>query len=264
MAIYITGDTHRDFDRVFDFCDEYRTTKEDVLIILGDAGINYYCDFRDEELISVLAQLEITLFCVHGNHEERPFELGYDEMEWHGGIVYYDDSFPDILFAKDGEIYDFGGKKAIVIGGAYSVDKHYRLNRGLAWFENEQPSDEIKEYVTAQLNGCGWKVDYVFSHTVPIDYEPTWALIPGIDQSTVDKSTEYWLQEIMDNLDFDRWFAGHYHIDSEEGPVRIFFEEVSELDTEIEDTEIEEDFLEELLGCDENYTLDDFFDAYDP
>ena len=39
MAIYITGDTHRDFDRVFDFCDEYRTTKEDVLIIFLVAKI---------------------------------------------------------------------------------------------------------------------------------------------------------------------------------------------------------------------------------
>lgn len=26
----------------------------------------------------------------------------------------------------------------------------------------------------------------------------------------------------------------------------------------------EEDFLEDLLGCNEEYTLDDFFDSYDP
>lgn len=232
MAIYITGDTHRDFDRVFDFCEEYGTTKEDILVILGDTGINYYCGFRDEELKSELIQLEITLLCIHGNHEERPFELGYDEMEWHGGTVYYEEAFPNILFAKDGEIYDFEGKKAIVIGGAYSIDKNYRLNHGLAWFDTEQPSDEIKEYVERQLDGCGWKVDYVFSHTVPIEYEPTWALNPDIDQSTVDKSTEYWLQEIMDNLDFEGWFAGHYHVDSEDGPVKIVYEEFCELNVE--------------------------------
>lgn len=26
----------------------------------------------------------------------------------------------------------------------------------------------------------------------------------------------------------------------------------------------EEEFLEDLLDCDENWTLEDFFDAYDP
>lgn len=26
----------------------------------------------------------------------------------------------------------------------------------------------------------------------------------------------------------------------------------------------EEEFLEDMLGCNEEYTLDDFFDSYDP
>ena len=47
---YITGDTHRDFDRVEKFCEENGTTADDVLIILGDAGINYYLD-RDDEVL---------------------------------------------------------------------------------------------------------------------------------------------------------------------------------------------------------------------
>ena len=41
--IYITGDTHRDFDRILEFCDAIGTSQEeDVMIVLGDAGINYY------------------------------------------------------------------------------------------------------------------------------------------------------------------------------------------------------------------------------
>ena len=229
MAVYLTGDTHRDFDRIFEFCEEYGTTEEDILVILGDAGINYFCDFRDGELKSVLSQLPITLLCVHGNHEERPYELGYNEMEWHDGIVYYEESFPNLLFAKDGEIYDFDGKKAIILGGAYSVDKYYRLTHGMAWFETEQPNDEIKDYVKSQLEKCNWKVDYVFSHTVPVEYEPVWAFIPGLNQDMVDKSTERWLQEIADNLEFEGWFAGHYHVESQEGPVRIMFNDYEEL-----------------------------------
>lgn len=48
--IYITGDTHRDFGRIIDFCEENETTKDDILIILGDAGINYFLDSSDYDL----------------------------------------------------------------------------------------------------------------------------------------------------------------------------------------------------------------------
>ena len=31
----------------------------------------------------------------------------------------------------------------------------------------------------------------------------------------VDKTTEHWLQKIADKLDFDRWYEGHYNVESE-------------------------------------------------
>lgn len=84
--------------------------------------------------------LPITFFCVHGNHEERPENIStYEEKRWHEGMVYFEEEYPNILFAMDGEIYDFDGEKAIVIGGAYSVDKYKRLSNGQPWFDSEQP-----------------------------------------------------------------------------------------------------------------------------
>lgn len=85
------------------------------------------------------------------------------------------------------------------------------------------------EYVEAQLERCNWSVDYVFSHTVPIQYEPTWAFLPGVNQAMVDKSMEKWLQKIAEKLEFVEWFAGHYHVESQEGPIRIMFQEFLEL-----------------------------------
>ena len=231
MHFYITGDTHGDFRRIGQFCVENDTTAEDVMVILGDAGINYYLDSRDRELKEELSQLDITLFCIHGNHEARPWEAGdYDEKEWNDGIVYVEEQYPNILFAKDGEIYDFNGKSVIVIGGAYSVDKYYRLNNGLMWFDTEQPDNEIKAYVERQLDKVDWSIDIVLSHTVPIEAEPVWNFIPGLDQSTVDKSTEQWLQRIYDNLDLrEGWYAGHYHCEAEENGIRIMFEDYDEI-----------------------------------
>lgn len=200
------------------------------MIILGDAGINYYLNHSDNELKSWLSRLEITLFCVHGNHEERPYlAADCEEKIRNKGIVYVEEQYPNILYAKDGEIYDFNRKSVMPIGGAYSVDKYYRIRNGLQWFDSEQPDDEIKEYVEQQLEKADWKVDIILSHTVPIDAEPVWSFIPGLDQSSVDKSTEKWLQTIYDNLDFESWYAGHYHVESEECGIRIMYEDYDEI-----------------------------------
>ena len=230
MHFYITGDTHRKFGRIEEFCEENRTTVDDVMIILGDVGINYYLNNSDREIKSQLSRLNITLFCIHGNHEERPWlAADYDEILWNGGIVYIEKQYPNILFAKDGEIYNFHNKKVMPIGGAYSIDKYYRLSHGLRWFESEQPDEVIKEYVEKQLEKVDWSVDVVLSHTVPIEAEPVWAFIPGLDQSAVDKSTEKWLQYIYDNLEFSEWYAGHYHVESNECGIRIMFEDYDEI-----------------------------------
>ena len=231
--IVLTGDTHRDFDRIEAFCEENCTTKDDVLIILGDASINFFLDESDENLKRWLSGLPITFLCVHGNHEERPFNIDtYEEQTWRGGLIYVEPEFPSLLFAKDGEIYDFNGSKVIVLGGAYSVDKFARLYHGAPWFPDERPDEEIKCYAEAQLEKAGWCVDYVLSHTAPLQYEPRHAFMPSLDQSTVDKSTEEWLDSIEKRLTYEKWFCGHYHIDDQEGPIRIVHDDFIELDTD--------------------------------
>jgi 3-oxoacid CoA-transferase subunit A len=40
---------------------------------------------------------------------------------------------------------------------------------------------------------------------------------------------EIWLQKIADKLEFEGWFAGHYHVESQEGPVRIMFNDYEQL-----------------------------------
>lgn len=228
--IYLTGDTHGDFTRIEEFCDLYETTEEDILIILGDAGINFYLNERDIELKEELCQLPLTLFCIHGNHEERPDLVGtYEEKEWQEGLVYYEEDYPNIIFAMDGEAYDFQGKKAIVIGGAYSVDKFYRLAGNIPWFSSEQPDDWIKARVEKKLEALNWEVDYVLSHTGPLKYLPRDMFLPNIDQSKVDNSTEEWLETIEEKLDYEIWYFGHFHCDRFEGRTIMLFEDILEL-----------------------------------
>lgn len=98
-----------------------------------------------------------------------------------------------------------GGKSCIAIGGAYSIDKEYRLLRGSGWWPDEQPSAAIKDQVESVLSGRGWQVDIVLSHTTPLSLEPREAFLPFIDQSTVDTSTEEWLDGIERRLNYPYW-----------------------------------------------------------
>ena len=227
--IYITGDKHGDFTRVAAFCDTVGTTKEDILIILGDAGINYYGNPKDKRLKQQLSELPITLFCIHGNHERRPESLPtYQENDWHGGKIYVEPDFPTILFAKDGEIYDLVGTRCIAIGGACSVDKHHRLANNWGWWPDEQPSAAIKQRVEARLEAEAWTIDTVLSHTCPLRYIPTEMLLACVDQSTVDSTTEIWLDVIAGKLTYTRWYCGHYHTNKSIDKMKFLYEDFVE------------------------------------
>lgn len=75
-----------------------------------------------------------------------------------------EEEYPNITFAIDGEIYDIAENKAIVIGGAYSVDKYYCLQRCIKWFSDEQPSAVTKQKVENTLENCNWNIDIFFSY----------------------------------------------------------------------------------------------------
>ena len=86
--IYITGDTHGSFERIAHFSARMHTKPSDIMIILGDAGINFYGGRRDQKKKEFINALPITLFCIHGNHEQRPANIPtYIEKQWHGGVV---------------------------------------------------------------------------------------------------------------------------------------------------------------------------------
>ena len=102
------------------------------------------------------------------------------------------------------------------------------MANGANWFESEQPSDEIKQYVEAQLEKNSWKVDIVLSHTCPISVEPKHLFLSFINQSKVDKSTEQWLQTISDKLDFNKWYFGHFHDHWEYDKYEMLFESIKE------------------------------------
>lgn len=210
--VWITGDKHSDFRLVENFCFKRPelSREDDALILLGDVGVNYYRDIRDVALKQHLAQLPLTLLCIHGNHEERPAKIaGYQTIQRYGGSLYWDPRYPNQFFLQDGYLYTIAGQRVLVIGGAYSTDKFLRLEHRWPWFDDEQPSPDVRARTEATLEAVNWQVDVVLTHTCPR------SVIPKKLKSVamIDFSTEDWLETIAQRLTFKRWYSGHHHVD---------------------------------------------------
>ena len=230
---FVTGDTHGAFTRFKNYDTEIQNDSNTAIIILGDAGLNFTLDEHDSQMKNFLSKrYKFRIYCVRGNHEARPqdvpnMELIYDEDVC--GEVYMQPKWPQIRYFKDFGIYQINNYKIAVIGGAYSVDKWYRLEHGHRWFENE-------ELTTAEMHQCanlleGKSFDFIFTHTCPLKWEPSDLFLGFIDQSTVSKKMENFLDFIEEQVSYGIWLFGHYHADRIERPrVEQFYVDTEDID----------------------------------
>lgn len=213
MNVYFTGDIHGNVDDLIHRFRDIELTEDDVIILLGDVGLNYFENYRDtHRKLDIMTNFPCRLFCIHGNHEMRPEKMPfYVESPAFEGKVWMEMQYPRILFAKDGERYRIGDHTFLVIGGAYSIDKYYRIEKGWNWFKDEQPSDAAKTKILddAKINP---NVDFILSHTCALSDQPRDQFIPGFDQSRIDSTTEEFLQTVKETMTYRYWLFGHYHI----------------------------------------------------
>lgn len=220
---YCGGDIHGDWRPVRNWVvNELLTPRnESALILLGDVGANYFLNKRDREFKEQLNNLGIEIYCLRGNHEMRVtdakqysnYELVFSTKI--DGPIYTETGYPHIHYLRDNcDIYNFGGYHTLIIPGAYSVDKDYRLRMGWSWFANEQlTSDEMERglWLAASTN-----FDLILSHTCPYSWEKyiNNLFIGGFDQSKIDKTMEKFLDEIISEVDsYKHWYFGHFHGD---------------------------------------------------
>ncbi len=207
MRVFITGDTHGDWSRIYNFVDRMSLNHRDTLIIiLGDAGLYWKKDGSDaQEKIDFHEQnYEFQLAFIDGNHEN------FDLLKQHysdNGICAISEH---IYWFMRGATFTIDGKSFLCMGGADSVDRFRRI-KNISWWEDEKITKEDIAKVDKTQH-----YDFVLTHAAPqsIVDEYKWKLcILLIAEDLIDHSSQQELEELFKDLDYDKHYFGHYHSD---------------------------------------------------
>ncbi len=232
--IYVTGDTHGKFMRFYNkklACRHLEFTKDDYIIICGDFGLCWADDREFRYQSKLFSERQYTTLWVQGNHENYDMIKKFPLEEWHGGMVRHIVRDKVILLER-GQVFTIDKKKFFTFGGASSHDiqggildrtaPDFKIKRDLAksrklpyriihesWWEEELPSEAEMQTGRENLAKHGYKVDYVITHCCPTRIQDEISYLSG-RRYEPDILTDY-LQDIDLQLQYNRWFFGHYH-----------------------------------------------------
>jgi len=230
--IFVTGDTHGDYDwgkiNTARWPEQKKLTKDDYLIIAGDWGGIWSMPVDEGEsayCIEVYNSRNFTTLFVDGNHDRHDYYATLPVEEWNGGKIHrVSDS---IFHLMRGQVFNIDGRTIFTMGGADSVDKLWR-KPGVSWWPEEMPN--IAEYTEAMenLERAGFNVDYVITHCCGTQ------LLHRMytHHSQPDALTNFfWELEKDHNLTFKSWFFGHHHQDAifDDGKYRCLYQDIVEI-----------------------------------
>lgn len=227
MSIYVTGDIHGSADNIRNTVSQIKNpSAEDIIIIAGDASFEY------EQYVMGSAKREARKFpgtwiVLRGNHDSRYWnhinDKNWEVIQYQNCDYLRQKKYPNIWYLPDeGCIYRLNDYNILFIPGAYSVDKWYRLRNNYPWNPAEQLTktemDNLK-LLTQEWIDLGFGIDFVIGHTFPLKMQHCYQdlFMTGLDQTTVDKTMERWLDEMADLYEFTdnfkQYFGGHFHDD---------------------------------------------------
>ena len=253
MSVYITGDTHGNAQEIRNTIAQIpNPSKDDFIIIAGDAGFEYQ-QYNMGQAKREARKFPGTWIVLRGNHDSRywrehtivdeekiyPVSPGWDFTQ--DGMYLYQKKYPNIWYVMDtGGIYNIKNYNILFIPGAYSVDKWYRLRTNRPWNSQElltaKEMQDLKELVINWIDN-GFDIDFVVGHTFPLKMQRYYQdlFMQGLDQTSIDKSMEYWLNGMADIYEkvpsFKQYFGGHFHDDRVlNEKYTMLFHEVENLD----------------------------------
>ena len=202
MAIYITGDTHGDFQRFGSkyFPQQKEMSREEYVVIAGDFGGLWDGSQKDQYWLDWLNKKPFTTLFVDGNHENFDLLNTLPEKEWNGGRVHV--VREHVLHLMRGQVFDFGGLAWYWL--MRRMRSMFRV-KGVSWWAEEMPSQAEYQEALANLERVNWTVDCVLTHCAPS------GVVQEINPSYgTDELTDF-LEMVSQRCKFAYWFFGHYH-----------------------------------------------------
>lgn len=186
--ILFLGDTHTRTDQMYKALDVAVANGCSRIFQVGDFGYwehePWGVEFLDD-IDRYARYVGVDIYFLDGNHDNiRLLMEKYGSNKDPEGFVIVR---PRVRYAPRGHIWTWSGKTFMALGGAYSVDKNWRLaqeqhaaddadepvsfHRGTWWFPEEEITDaELDRYLTAAPP----KIDVLLTHDKPRGSNPGW------------------------------------------------------------------------------------------
>lgn len=204
-------------------------TEADTLIVCGDFGFVFRNDQKERYYLDLLEKKPYTIAFCCGNHENFSALFSYPEEMWNGGKVHR--IRKNIFHLMRGQIFTLEESRFFVMGGAYSIDKAYR-KENVSWWAQELPSPKEYKEATVNLTRYNRKVDFIVSHTAPREIIRRM----GHEPSVHDGELTGFLEWVMYEVDYQKWFFGHWHKDMKiDSKHRALWFDVERIGKEIKD-----------------------------
>ncbi|MDR0738615.1 MAG: metallophosphatase family protein [Oscillospiraceae bacterium] len=204
--IYVTGDTHGEFESFIDRNIQKKLKSKDMLIICGDFGFIWDASIEEEKILSKIGSFGFKVLFLDGNHENFDLLKKYKEESFAGGRVQH--ICGNLYRLMRGHIYNLDGHSIFVFGGGESLEKEARLQEN-KWWKEEMPTSEEISFAIKNLDSVNRKVDYILTH------EP-----PGSIKNLIEKKVSNRLNfintffdSISKDVNFKTWFFGSLHTD---------------------------------------------------
>ena len=220
--IYITGDTHGDYDwsklNSSKFPQGKNLTRDDYVIICGDFGGVWDGDKQDNYILSWYENKPWTTLFVDGNHENHNKLNEYPIEMWNGGKIHR--IRPHIIHLMRGQVFTINNKTFFVMGGAESIDKHLR-KENISWWPKEMPNNDEYEEGFINLQKHNDNIDYILAHCAPDSIQD----IISCGSYLHNRLTNY-LEITVRFIKFSHFYCGHYHIDKDIGKFSILYNKI--------------------------------------